>query len=195
MDQNNVDNELQKAIDEITNTTNESGNPFEATTPTDFSYDLAEPSEDFAEANLPLPDMTGPMETAGPFEAPAPAAEPQLQPEVNAYYDASFNAEPAVTDTSTAVATTGVTASNEMTGAQLDDANELKDVQDAALRDLIPMLDEITEITPSEKYELCRRAYETSRDPMILKKALESAKNISDAKERATALLYIVKAN
>ena len=193
MDQNNVDNELQKAIDEITNTSGENGNPFGTTAPTDFSYEMTEPSTDFAEANLPLPDMTGPMETAGPFEAPAPAAEPQS--EIDSYYSASFNADPAVTDTSTAVATTGVTASSGMTGAQLDDANELKSVQDAALRDLIPMLDEITEITPSEKYEICRRAYETSHDPMILKKALESAKNISDAKERAAALLYIVKAN
>lgn len=186
MDQNNVDNELQKAIDEITNTT-------ESAAPADFSGDLAEPSADFAEANLPLPDMTGPMETAGPFEAPDLAVEPK--PEISDYYGASFNAEPTVTDTSTSLATTGVTASSEMTGAQLDDASELKSVQDAALRDLIPMLDEITEITPSEKYELCRRAYESSRDPMILKKALTSAQNISDPKERATALLYIVKAN
>ena len=215
MDQNNnpVDDELQKAIDEITNSTTNAEQPAVFTdavaAPADLpelnpenlaSFDTPAPAPDFnaaPELNTTdfsaynVPEMTGPVEPIGPFEAPAaPAEEP-----AGDFVSTALGDAPIVSETPAEVTTSGVTANTDMTGAEAEVASDLKEIQDAALRDLIPVLDELTELDAAEKYQLCLSAYDKERDPAILKTALASAKQIADSKERANALLKIVKAN
>lgn len=195
MDQNNpVDDELQKAIDEITNSTAEPEQPAVFTDsvaePADVpelnpdnlaSFDTPAPAPDFNDApdysTYNVPEMTGPIEPIGDFVS------------------TSLDDAPSTSETPAEETASGVTANSDMTGAEAEVASDLKEIQDAALKDLIPVLDELTELDAAEKYQLCLRAYEKERDPAILKTAYTSAKQIADSKERADALLKIVKAN
>ena len=214
MDQNNnpVDDELQKAIDEITNSTTDTEQPAvfpdAVAAPADLpelnpenlaSFDAPAPAPDFnaaPELNTTdfsaynVPEMTGPVEPIGPFEAPEAAPAP-----AGDFVSTALGDAPIVSETPAEVTTSGVTANTDMTGAEAEVASDLKEIQDAALKDLIPVLDELTELDAAEKYHLCLSAYDKERDPAILKTALSSAKQIADPKERATALLSIVKAN
>lgn len=203
MDQNNnpVDDELQKAIDEITNSTATPEQPAvfpdAVAEPADLaSFDEPAPAPDFSAApafdapSFDAPAMTGPVEPIGPFDAPEVTPAP-----VGDFVSTALGDAPIISETPAEVTTSGVTANDDMTGAEAEAASDLKDIKDAALRDLIPVLDELTELDASEKYQLCYSAYEKERDPAILKTALSSAKQISDTKERAAALLKIVKVN
>ncbi|MDO4759821.1 MAG: hypothetical protein Q4A33_00795 [Candidatus Saccharibacteria bacterium] len=216
MDQNNnpVDDELQKAIDEITNQTAAPEQPAvfadSVAEPANLSasFDTPAPAPDFSAAptfdtasfdtpSLDAPVMTDPIEPIGPFDATSfdtPAEEPANDPIPTGDFVSSAigSDDGGVRGNFDA---SGVTAKDDMTGAEATLSNDLKDIKDAALKDLIPVLDELTEIDASEKYKLCIDAYEKERDPAILKTALSSAKQISDQKERATALFNIVKAN
>ena len=195
MDQNNpVDDELQKAIDEITNSTAKPEQPAVFTDsvaePADVpelnpdnlaSFDTPAPAPDFNDApdysTYNVPEMTGPIEPIGDFVS------------------TSLDDAPSTSETPAEETASGVTANSDMTGAEAEVASDVKEIQDAALKDLIPVLDELTELDAAEKYQLCLRAYEKERDPAILKTAYTSAKQITDSKERADALLKIVKAN
>lgn len=162
MDQDQtVDNELQKAIDEITNTT--------SVDPT-FSDPVAAPS------TLPEDAESEPIEPVGPFPAPEPVFD-------FATIDIPMPEEPKEEPKAKKEAPAKVEKTADL---------GFKEIKDSALRDLLPLLDK-TELTASEKFGICRDAFEDLKDYTALNTAYGAAKGISDEKERAEALLYLVK--
>ena len=204
MDQNQtVDNDLQKAIDDITNTTNTDpvfSDPVAApsSVPEGDTGELDEPIGpfpepkvemvapapepiapfepiDIPELSVPAPDSAAPTPAPVPTEAapaPMPAPEPIMPP-------APVAPEPAI-----------VTPPNSFT-APSSNLN-MHQVKEAALRDLIPLLDRLN-MTPSQKFNICRNIFEDLRDYTVLEQAYRAASDIADATERAEALLYLVE--
>ncbi|MBR2710048.1 hypothetical protein IKF02_00225 [Candidatus Saccharibacteria bacterium] len=170
MNQNpTVDNDLQKAIDDITNNTN--------TDPV-FSDPVAAPS------SVPEGDTGALAEPVGPFPEPLPPApvEPiaPIVPDLNIPEMPTPAPEAVVTDT--------VSETIAMPQTNLD----IHQVKEAALRDLIPLLDRLS-MSPSQKFNLYRDIFDNLRDYTVLGPAYNAAKEITDDTERGEALLYLVE--
>ncbi len=181
MDQNqtmenqaSVDNDLQKAIDNITNTTN--ADPV-------FSDPVAAPS------SVPEGDTGELAESVGPFpapkvEMPAPAAEPLAPldpisiPDLNVPEPEPETPEPAEVETPTE-----------------SEAHSLSttEVKRAALRDLLPLLSKIR-TNETQKFNIYKDIFEELKDYTVLEPAYQAAREIPDETERAEALLYLVEA-
>lgn len=186
MDQNqtqenqaSVDNDLQKAIDDITNTTSIDpvfSDPVAApsSVPEGDTGELGEPVGPFPEPKVATvtdsPDQIAPLESmdipelnnfqmpeapAAPAPAPAPIVE-QPAP------------EPVPQSLSTG------------------------EVKKAALRDLVPLLDKIN-MNSSEKFNIYRDIFDDLKDYTVLDPAYHAAREIPDETERANALLYLIK--
>ena len=178
MDQNQtVDNDLQKAIDDITNTTN--GDPV-------FSDPVAAPS------SVPEGDTGELGESVGPFPAPQvevvpPAPEPMAPlesmniPELN-----NLELPPPTPELSPVP-----TVTTPETPATPDNLN-MRQIKESALRDLVPVLDHL-KINVSQKFNIYKDIFEELRDYSVLKPAYEAAKEIPDDTERAEALLYLIE--
>ena len=232
MDQNQtVDNDLQKAIDDITNNTNI--DPV-------FSDPVAAPS------SVPEGDTGELDEPVGPFAsepvAPAPVqdtggfiAEP-VPPQINNFGGAALDASgftgdslPDATQIPGAVVPpapvppqpimdpsqpvpvpmpepqdAAVLGSPEMSSqlpAQPVMAPEaassvpdsgVQQIKTAALRDLIPLVDRLN-LTPSQRFNVCRGIIENLKDYSVTEQAYRAASEITDDTERAEALLYIIE--
>ena len=198
MDQNlTVDNDLQKAIDDITNTTNIDpvfSDPVAApsSVPEGDTGELGEPVGPFPEPkvemvapapepiaplesmNIPelkMPDVTPPAEVPPMPPAPAPAPAPEAA------------AEPAPAPAPAAPAEAPDTAPQGLNMSQ---------VKTAALRDLVPLLDRIN-MDPTQKFEIYRDIFDDLKDYTILEPAYRAAREIPDEVARAEALLYLVQ--
>ena len=177
MDQNQtIDSDLQKAIDDITKTT--SVDPV-------FSDPVAAPS------SVPEGD-TGELDAAvGPFPAPEPVMpEPMTMPEP--VIPEPVASEPVVPELPE------IPVAPELPATPVDEATvpenlNIEQVKEAALRDLAPILAKM-HINPSQKFRIYRDIYETMNDYTVLEPAYEAAKGIGDENERGEALLYLVEA-
>ena len=170
MDQNQtVDNDLQKAIDDITNTT--SADPV-------FSDPVAAPS------SVPEGDTGELDESVGPFPepeieiVPPPATETITPPP-------SFDTPNPTTSSST-------TDNFSTTSQDVDSSLSAKQIKEAALRDLAPILDQLT-LEPAQKFNLYRNILENLKDFTVLESAYNTAKEIPNNSQRAEALLYLVE--
>lgn len=187
MDQNqitnsqNVDNDLQKAIDNITNTTNI--DPV-------FSDPVAAPS------SVPEGDTGELSDPVGPFpepkiEVPVPAPEPLAPlepiniPNLNAQTQ-DFN-QPAPLSSPTPAPVPTMPAPNP------SETLNMHQVKEAALRDLIPILDRLN-MSASQKFNIYRNIFEELKDYTVLDPAYKAASEITDDTERAEALLYLIEA-
>lgn len=160
-----VDNDLQKAIDDITKTTNQ--DPV-------FADPVAAPS------SVPEGDTGELAESVGPFpapEPPAPAPAPMPAPEMPAPAAPVFEA-PAAPVISEAP-------------AEAPSLN-MHEVKEAALRDLAPLIGKM-DLPASQKFNLYRDMFENLRDYTAIEPAYQAAKNIADEHERGEALLYLVE--
>lgn len=153
MDQNTtVGDDLQKAIDDITQNTN--ADPV-------FSNPVAAPSTipegDTGELAAPVGPFPAPEEIIpeAPAPAPAPAEAPAQAP------------APA-------------------------EASSVKQVKEAALRDLVPLIGNLN-MSASQKFNLCKNILEELHDYSVVEPAYRAASQIEDATERAEALLYLVE--
>lgn len=186
MDQNqpNVDNDLQKAIDDITNTTNIDpvfSDPVAApsSVPEGDTGELGEPVGPFPEPQLevvaPAPEAIAPLDAASNIpelnmpEAPAPAPVPEPEP--------LPEPEPPIT---------------EPTPDILPQSLSTAEIKKAALRDLIPLLEKIT-MSPTQKFNIYRDIFEDLKDYTVLDPAYRAASEITNETERANALLYLVE--
>lgn len=197
MDQNQtVDNDLQKAIDDITNTTNIDpvfSDPIAApsSVPEGDTGELGEPVGPFPEPKVEM--VTPGPEPIAPFEpidipelnVPVPAApEAMPAPEPMVAPEPVMPPAPVIPEPVAAPAPTTFTA-------PLSNLNT-RQVKEAALRDLIPLLDRLN-MTPTQKFNICRNIFEDLRDYTVLEQAYRAASEIVDATERAEALLYLVE--
>ena len=191
MDQNqtidnpaSVDNDLQKAIDDITNTT--SIDPV-------FSDPVAAPS------SVPEGDTGELDEPVGPFpepkvatvtEAPSPIAplESMNIPEIN-----NFGTPAPETPAAPAAPEAPAAPVLEQPMPEpVPQSLSTGEVKKAALRDLVPLLDKIN-MNSSEKFGIYRDIFDDLKDYTVLDPAYRAAREITDETERANALLYLVK--
>ena len=173
-DQANVDNDLQKAIDDITNTT--------STDPV-FSDPVAAPS------SVPEGDTGELGEPVGPFPEPQVSITPPA-PEPIAPLDAMSGVPelnmPASEQPTPAPAPAPVPEPEPQTLGTAE-------IKKAALRDLVPLLAKIS-LDPAQKFDIYRDIFENLKDYTILDPAYHVAREITDETERAEALLYLVEA-
>lgn len=69
---------------------------------------------------------------------------------------------------------------------------ETASVKEAALKELFPIMDRI-EVSPEKRFELYREIMEVMKDKVVVKPAYEAAKAIKNDKARADALLYVIE--
>ena len=179
-----VDNDLQKAIDDIANNTNV--DPV-------FSDPVAAPS------SVPEGDTGELGEPVGPFPEPpkveippAPVTEPVAPiepvniPDINNTEEASKVEE--TTESTPEVATKEVVTETTPT-----EGLSTAEVKKAALRDLVPLLDKIN-INKSQKFSIYKDIFEELKDYTVLEPAYQAARELEDETERANALLFLVEA-
>ena len=185
MNQNQpVDDDLQKAIDNITNTTNTDpvfSDPVAAPSsiPEGDTGELAEPVGPFPEPQvempLPAPEPLAPVESVMPTPesiapepvAPAPATPTFSRPTIEPVMEKDFEPIP-------------------------PQALSTGQVKKAALRDLVPLLDHIN-MDALQKFNIYRDIFEDLKDYTILEPAYRAAREIPDEVTRAEALLYLVE--
>lgn len=187
-----VDNDLQKAIDNITNTTNV--DPV-------FSDPVAAPS------SVPEGDTGELGDPVGPFPEPkvemvAPAPEPIAPlesmniPELNnmpmppqEVTPADMPAPEPVQPVNVAPEPMPAPSVSETTGSNLS----VRQIKEAALRDLAPVLNNL-DLDTRQKFNIYKDIFEELRDYSVLEPAYHTAKEMTDETERAKALLYVVEA-
>ncbi len=183
MNQNpTVDNDLQKAIDNITNTTN--NDPV-------FADPVAAPS------SVPEGDTGELAESVGPFTAPKPMPPVQMQPIAQSEPTTDLNT--AITDFSlppapepAETAPVPPMAAPEAPATPAGN-HSIHEIKTAALRDLAPLVGRMN-LPYSQKFNIYRDMFENLRDYTVIELAYQAAKNIEDEQERAEALLYLVEA-
>ncbi len=191
MDQNqqNVDNDLQKAIDDITNTTNIDpvfSDPVAApsSVPEGDTGELGEPIGPFPEPKLevvaPTPEGIAPLDAASNIPDLAMPEVPATTPPT----DPVLTPAPAP-DIPTPMAPVPVQ------DAPVQSLNT-SEIKKAALRDLIPLLDKIN-MEPIQKFNIYRDIFEDLKDYTVLDPAYHAAREIVDETKRAEALLYLVE--
>ena len=193
MDQNQtVDNDLQKAIDDITNTTNIDpvfSDPVAApsSVPEGDTGELGEPVGPFPEPKLemvaPAPEPIAPLSAMDVPELNTPPLAPA--PEVPPTPEAFPTPEPAAPEPPMPEQPA------EPSPVETSPLNTSQ-IKTAALRDLLPLIDKLT-MSSSQKFNLYRNIFEELKDYTVLDSAYQAARDITDETERAEALLYLVE--
>lgn len=191
-----VDNDLQKAIDDITNTTNIDpvfSDPVAApsSVPEGDTGELAESVGPFPTPTLSVIEQSQPqMAPLEPISIPEPNFQPAQPAEpspVSTFQPQPFSApapaQPPVQEPTTFA---------NYTQSQSSGLNTHQ-VREAALRDLVPLLSHLN-MDPSQKFNLYCDIFENLRDYTILEPAYQAAREIPNEQERAEALLYLVEA-
>ena len=199
MDQNqsveSVDNDdLQKAIDNITNNTND--DPV-------FSDPVATPS------SVPEGDTGELGEPVGPFPAPkvdvvTQGPEPMAPlesmdiPELSQINLATPPVPPEPAMPEEAPAAPAAPATPPAPTVETPDLEPIPQglntgqIKKAALRDLVPLLDKVN-MNASQKFKIYQDIFDDLKDYTILEPAYNAAREIPDESERAQALLYLVE--
>lgn len=161
-------NDLQQAIDDITNSTNSDPvftDPVAAPAPVeeialDETITDLPPIETPADSTMPPADFAAPE--AAPVDAPLPPTEPA----------------PIITETETVVTAPA--------------NSDMHSIKEAALRDLAPLLGQM-DLAPEQKFDLYKDMIDNLHDHSVVSNAYESARQITDEKGRGEALLYLIK--
>lgn len=94
-------------------------------------------------------------------------------------------------DTNQSNDTTTNSSSLNTSSVSTTDEDDLLAIKKEALQDLSPLVDKLDQ-SPDEKFRTTMMMIQASDDKTLIKRAYDAAKNISDEKERAQALLDIV---
>ena len=165
MNQNtSVDNDLQKAIDDITKTT--SGDPL-------FADPVAAPA--------PAPVGPFPVATPGPMPpAPMPMPEPVAPAEPVSAPEEDIKPEPI-----------GHEEDVEKTPFVENEGMGINQVKEAALRELAPILSKL-DVPAEQKFDIYKNVIDNYHDSSVIEPAYQAASKITDDKEKGEALLYII---
>ncbi|MDO5480063.1 MAG: hypothetical protein Q4F58_00100 [Candidatus Saccharibacteria bacterium] len=165
MNQNtSVDNDLQKAIDDITKTT--SGDPL-------FADPVAAPA--------PAPVGPFPVATPGPMPpAPMPMPEPVAPAEPVSAPEEDIKPEPI-----------GHEEDVEKTPFVENEGMGINQVKEAALRELAPILSKL-DVPAEQKFDIYKNVIDNYHDSSVIEPAYQAASKIADDKEKGEALLYII---
>ena len=88
--------------------------------------------------------------------------------------------------------TIGVPEIKPATPSYSEGSSDLGAVKTKALTDLRPLVDKV-EMTPEEKFKIYKEIIVSTKDKAAVEPAYETATRLTDEKEKAEALLYIVK--
>lgn len=153
------------------------------------------------QANNHAPDPTSDSVFGSPEPetiAPTPATSAPTVADSVGGYDMSDLQQPANTppDLSTVASPTPVVASppaahSAPVAALVGDANDLIGLKQSALQELSPLIGHL-EQTPEEKFRTTMMMIQASDDQSMLQTAFNAAKEITDEKARAQALLDVV---
>jgi hypothetical protein len=175
MNQNTtVDNDLQKAIDDITKST--SGDPL-------FADPVAAPAPAPAPAKAAPAPAPRPVAKAAPRPAPAPMPAPKpVAP-----------AEPvSAPQEDLAPVEIGHEEDMEPVAPFLEGAGMgIGQVKEAALRELAPILDKL-DVPSEQKFDIYKNVIDNYHDSSVVEPAYRAALGIADERERGEALLYII---
>ena len=201
MDQNqtienqaNVDNDLQKAIDDITNTTNVDpvfSDPVAApsSVPEGDTGELAESVGPFPEPQIiTMPQPPEPQVAAIP-QPPEPIAplESMNIPEINNFINTPISAP-----TPAPAPMPSMPVEPVMEQPKVASSLSTTEIKKAALRDLVPILDKIN-VDPTQRFNIYRDIFTELKDYTVLEPAYQAARDIPNEAERAEALLYLVE--
>lgn len=219
MDQNQtVDNDLQKAIDDITNATNTDPvftDPVAAPASASDNNELNNQTNSLTESNVemitPAPEPIAPLESADvpelnnlsmPESMPMPPAESKVEPTPAIKSTPEPSIEPATTLTveQPSIVSTPIIKKTDTTPTITSPSIEephaeklnVEQIKTAALHDLIPLLDKIN-IDALQKFNIYRDIFEDLKDYTVLEPAYKAAREIPSETERAEALLYLVE--
>ena len=204
----NIDNDLQKAIDDITKTT--AGDPIFADpvaapeAPAPAVPTPAEPIAPAAPAVEPPAGAEMPSQSriVDPMIASAgtPAGAPAFTAPTGAPMSVPPMPAPAMPAPEQRPAETIPAGSNKIeeeivTVAPFVDEKEgslsVKQVKEAALRGLAPILSKM-DVPAEQKFDIYKNVIDNYHDRSVLEPAYRAASEISDDKERGEALLYLV---
>lgn len=185
-----TNNDLQKAIDDITNTTNVDpvfSDPVAAPSsiPEGDTGELGEPVGPFPEPKVeipaPAPEPIAPVDPVNlpDLGAPAPAPIPEVMPAPTPEAPAP-TPEPAPTVEAPSI-------------ESIPQSLSTTEVKKAALRDLVPLLGKVN-MDQVQRFNIYRDIFNELKDYTVLEPAYQAAREIPDEKERAEALLYLVEA-
>ncbi len=174
MNQNvSVDNDLQKAIDDITKSTG--SDPL-------FADPVA----------APAPAPVGPFPVATPAPAPAPMPAPMPMPE------AVKPAEPVSAPIENLEPTPiGHEEDIEAPAAEpktpfMEKGNlGINQVREAALRELAPILSKL-DVPAEQKFDIYKTVIDNYHDSSVIEPAYYAASKIKDERDRGEALLYLI---
>lgn len=221
MNQNRArDNELQRAIDEITRKaapanggamSGAGANP----APMTGAASTAEAAGAMGAGPKPVVPPVPPI-PAAPAASPAPAAPAAMKPAAPAKPEAREKIAP-VKSAPVPPSISSIVANAQpmrkpmkdgerkaemrengrpMEGVMNREKNrggaETASVKEAALKELFPIMDRI-EVSPEKRFELYREIMEVMKDRVVVKPAYEAAKAIKNDKARADALLYVIE--
>ena len=176
MNQNtSVDNDLQKAIDDITKSTN--GDPL-------FADPVAAPA--------PAPIGPFPVATPGPMPAPMPPAPMPMPKPVEPAEPVSAPIEdikPAPIEHKEEEEI--VEEKIEKTPFMEKSSMGINQVKEAALRDLAPLLTKL-DVPAEQKFDIYKDVIDNYHDSSVIAPAYQAASEIKDDRDRGEALLYII---
>ena len=179
MEQNqDLDNDLQQAINDITNGGNTEAvfsDPVAAPSKLpDDPEELGEPVGPFPDENVTIPPMpeSGPMPK---YEDVLDNAPDYIETKLSQPVD-----ENAVDDTI-----------KDGEGSLVETEADLARIKGDAIRNLIPVIDK-TDLSADKKFGILKEAFEEFHDFSVLGPAQKAASAIADENDRAKALLFII---
>lgn len=214
-----MDNDLQKAIDDITNNANINpvfSDPVAAPSsiPEGDTGELGEPVGPFPISTSPAPSPTPQLESFDFIDMPTPAAQtapsplpdqlantplppanalsnPPLETPTSAPLEQS--SEPLLEQPIESYSPEPYTPEPQHQAGPLPENSNFNQIREAALRDLAPIMDK-AQLEPAQKFQICKDIFENLKDSSVLNSAYRAASEITDESERAEALLYLINA-
>lgn len=189
------ENELQKAIDDITSgavAQQPAGNDVAAELESKIQNQMGMPPAPETPVGMTMPPMPESSVEAMNPEAPleAPAEAPAI---VGSGAAVMVNDAPSETQTVPVTVGGGAPAEApaEVNEPVVEADGDLGSVKQAMLRDLFPLMDKV-ELAPEQKYDIYKEMIETTGDKNMIPAAYEAVKGIADDAVKAEALLYLV---
>ena len=175
MNQNtSVDNDLQKAIDDITKST--SNDPL-------FADPVA----------APAPAPVGPFPSAS--ATPAMPPQPPMPPTTSAPMPTPDEVTPAepISAPAEEIKATPIEHEDmpEVKASSTEGSLDINQVKEAALRELAPIADKL-DIPAEQKFSIYKDVIDNYHDSSVIEPAYHAASNIENDQTRAEALLYII---
>ena len=174
MNQNtSVDNDLQKAIDDITKSTG--GDPL-------FADPVAAPA--------PAPVGPFPVATTGQMPpAPMPMPEPVAPAEPVSAPEEDIKPEPIGHEED--IEETVEIKEEPKAPFMEKEGMGINQVKEAALRELAPILSKL-DVPAEQKFDIYKNVIDNYHDSSVIEPAYQAASKIADDKEKGEALLYII---